>query len=217
MEFVSLLDQLDRDLLREAPGLASRLRPAASIDEIKSVEAQIGQELPLLVRLAYEWHDGCESGPSRHNSIEFFGGPWRWLPLAELLAQWQYDFEGFDDSDPYFYGPENDGWADLPVRPWQTPPPQWIPIANLEGWTGNLFVDLLPGPIGTEGQIVAQNVHAMSTGVFASSFEAFLRELAAGLQERRVSAHLDVPEMRWEWRLASGMPMKIPGDRRVFG
>jgi cell wall assembly regulator SMI1 len=217
MDLQALLIQLDKDLLRQTPELASRLRPGASKLEVAAVESQLGLELPEAVRVAYEWHDGCLSSAAPCDSIELFGGPWRWLTLGELQALWLDNCGAFDDSDPYFYGPEDDGWAQLPIRPWQTAPPQWIPIANLEGWAGNLYVDLLPGPSGTKGQIVAENIHAMAKSVFAASLEAFFWQIGNGLRDRSVLAIRDLTDAHWEWRLASGAPLEIPGARRVFG
>ena len=210
-----LWDRLERQLEIHAPELATSLRPGVGEVALATFEEGIGQRLPDDLREAYLRHDGCDH-MRRTGAIGLFG-TYRWLPLGEVCADWQRSRGGFDESDPYFYDREDGGWETLPIRPWQYPPPQWIPLGGCVGVPARLYIDMLPGPLGTAGQVVGQDVDSMSTFVFCSSLAEYLLYLLDGL-ERGIVGVISIPgTQEQDWVRNDKTPFIPPGCVGVFG
>lgn len=124
------------------PDVDLGLRPPASDEAIRQVEATIGRQLPEPVRELYRRADGQDGA-----AFALFPG-YRFLPLEEVPANWQLlkhpmiwllGLLPLGDNDP---GVRNRGSH-----------PGWIPLA--ENGAGDLIcVDLVPAAGGTRGQLV---------------------------------------------------------------
>ena len=210
-----LWNRVDRQLQIHAPELAASLQPGVSESALTAFEGRIGQRLPEDVREAYLRHDGCRYKDS-YDRLGLFSTD-QWLPLSEVSELWQHNWEWFDDSDPYFYEEASGEWAQLPLRPWQRPPPQWVPIGRLLGEASMIHIDLLPGPLGTVGQMVGQSYSSMSTGIFASSLGAYLLYLVEGLESGAIAVNVFPHTTVQFWDRIDGAEFRPPGCVSVFG
>ena len=211
--------RLEAQLQEHAPDLFARLRPGASEAQLVAYEAASGQNLPANLRTAYLRHDGCNyvyrNGGYSPGALL---GRCEWIPLADSLAQWETWNRNFDEADPYFYGSDIEGWDGLKIRPWQSPPPTWIPVGKYLGYPISLYIDLSPGPIGTPEQLIGQDTSGHTTWVEAVSWEAYLRSLTEGLERGSIDWVLDEDSDAWRWRsVATGELFTGPGHDRVFG
>ena len=210
-----LWTRVDRQLQIHAPELAANLQPGVSESALTSFEGRIGQRLPDDVREAYLRHDGCRYTDA-YDRLGLFGNR-QWLPLGEVSEVWQSNREEFDDSDPYFYEEASGHWAHLPVRPWQSPPPQWVSIGRVLGEPSMIHIDLLPGPLGTVGQMVSQNYSSMSSSIFARSLGAYLLYLVEGLESGAIAVNVFPHTTVQFWDRIDGAEFRPPGCVSVFG
>jgi cell wall assembly regulator SMI1 len=135
-----------------------------------------------------------------------------------VLIEWEIQEANFDPADPYHYDEDDDdGWAGLPIRPWQSAPSYWLPIGWRPGVAGRLHVDLLPGPTGQIGQLVGEDIHGMSKWIAANSFTGYLTHLSNELEAGRVCVFTDKHTQQQDWRCLDGRPFVAPGFAKVFG
>ena len=173
---------LEEQLALHVPSVAANLRPGVSESQWAAFEAEIGLTLPDDVREAYLRHDGSDHG-ERKFEIGLFSVE-QWLPLGEVLERWRWKRDNFDSADPYHYDEED--WANLPLRPWTSPPPVWVPIARSLDEPNLIYVDMLPGPLGVPGQLVGQSTSSMSTWVVSDSLSGYLEWLLLGLKRGEI-------------------------------
>jgi internalin A len=208
------LNNLLLQLIQHAPELAKSFRPPISEKVLIDLELSINQRLPDDLRQMYLMHDGCDfewgSG-----AIGLFGRH-QWWPVKDLRERWHETWQCFDQSDPY--GSDETEWAKLPLRPWTSAPPSWIPIGVIPSYAScTISIDMLPGPGGTVGQIVAESIHAMSQGIFANSLTDYFTSLMEGLKTGSLKAVTDPDTKDQYWGYASRARFLAPGDRNVFG
>jgi cell wall assembly regulator SMI1 len=212
-EILSLLDQ---QLSIHAPALAATLRVGASESMLNTFEGEIGQRLPPDVRAAYQWHNGCDYEQSGNNRTIGLFGRHQWCPIEKVIELWDENNHNFDSNDPYFY--DEDQWDNLPLRPWTSTPPSWIPIGLIPSYQScTISIDMLPGPSGKVGQIVAESIHAMSKGIFANNIYDYFFSLAKGLRSGSIIVITNPDTQDQYWGYTSGNRFLAPGDRDVFG
>lgn len=206
--------RLEEQLRIHTPGIAARLRPGVGEAQLAAFETEIGRRFPDDLRLSYLRHDGCEYVDKPPEvSVAGLLGHQEWMPLKRSLEEWREWQAMFNDDDPYFFGDDVDrsSWSKSRIRPWQTPPPSWLPLGQYVGLAERIFVDMLPGPVGRVGQIILVNP-AARRGIEAASWGAYLAALTEGLEQGLVEMTTgdSVPYPRWTV-IATGQPFQAPG------
>lgn len=211
---IDLWSRLERQLAIHAPQLGASLRPGVAELELSAFEQDIGQRLPDEWREAYLRHDGCVHNWDE-NAVGLFSEQ-QWLPISEVREAWRWNRDGFDEAAAYHYGEEDEAWNSLPVRPWQYPPPQWIPIGQQMGTPSVVFVDMLPGPMGVPAQLVCQNYSSISTSIVSRSLTEYLLYLVTGLEQGQVFVGtVPYTELR-RWSRNDGVDFSAPGNVHVW-
>jgi cell wall assembly regulator SMI1 len=174
------LQELEAWLAQHLPEVAADLRPGATTQDLDSLAAALGAELPEDFRALYAWHDGQAMVPN--------AGPWyglSFLPLERVRRDCEMWREIQAESNP-------ETRANLDRHMSSTPPGfvktqyangLWLPFAF--DWGGNyLGIDLDPGERGRYGQVINFGRDEERKIAVAPSLGAFLdwmlEELAAG-------------------------------------
>jgi internalin A len=170
-------ERFELTLQHHVPAMLASFRPPASAKQIEAAEQAMGVMLPDDVRAAYLRHDGST------RDTNLFGGMNWWGTLEEILECWRTRLLVSDKlkaNGNYVDVPDDEtAWAHCEVRPewWNR---HWIPI-GLSGTGDIAYVDLLPGPKGTKGQIIFDT--GMSEAVvMASSLNEFLETIVQRLE-----------------------------------
>ncbi len=144
--------------------LSIQLNPGASQAEITRVEQALGLRFPDDFRAWLQIHDGEDA----QQGIRWLENGMRWLPVAQVLEQWQiqqtyYARWGEEDA--------NDDQDESRIRN-VVYHPKRIPIAesDADAW---LWLDFTPGPTGIAGQVIT-NITECDFLVLGSNFRAFL-------------------------------------------
>jgi cell wall assembly regulator SMI1 len=210
-----LWERLDRQIALHAPELSASLRGPATHEQVKDAQAAFGIQLPDEVQQAYLWHDGAidkrlifeDLGPPL---FEPFCG---WCSLEAMLALWHADRDNYGDElneDPYFFTEEDPSWNERAIRPWTAVPPSWLCI-GYSGTRSRVFLDMLPGPRGTTGQLIYSDGEG-SVQVLSASLREYLGALADGIEGGRV-VFVD-----GHWRLReTGNLFELPAVFRLPG
>ena len=161
------------DVLREhAHSIFQALHAPACPAAVNELEEWIGARFPRSFVASLGIHDGMRYQVNLVDNHSL-------LPVAGMSGQWRM-IRGFPWERP---GPEfvDDGRIKGDLR-WRR---AWVPIVVDLG--GNLLgFDLDPGPTGTSSQVFAwQNWGASAPKVVASSYAAWLDQIAEQLLERR--------------------------------
>jgi len=170
----ALWDRIERWFADHRPKLDLQLRPGAGEDAIAAAEQELGVPFPEDFRASLRVHDGQD------DACEV-----TWLPFAQrlgsiasLVACWRDDRRDYDEA----LGKERLDWLDDERRVRQVHlHPGHIPFAGSAYWDyDRLLLDFVPGPEGSDGQIIARNdIHLRFV---APNFAALLARLAAGLE-----------------------------------
>jgi cell wall assembly regulator SMI1 len=182
-----------------------RLRAPASEGEIAAAEAVIGRRLPAAFRASLAIHDGQESD----YEVEWLPTRGCLAPLSEVVAQWQYA-RGWDDDSFYDALDDADRVRCLVSHPGR------VVVGNSIYFDGDgLVLDLIPGPAGVEGQVLAFVTECDMVTV-GSGFDDFMARLVAlldrdlltvaagddyGRRSVLVSKSEKAPQHRWEGAL----------------
>lgn len=153
-----------------AQGAAHLIRPPATGEQVASVEATLGVELPEAVKASLRRHDGTADGGWPEGTLLSCDGilseahVWR-----ELLADGT-----FDELKDFRSGSEalKAGW-------WNT---GWVPLDADGGGNGSVL-DLSPGPEGQVGQVIDMDHEVGPSGPIASDFVGYLTSVAARLED----------------------------------
>jgi internalin A len=207
--------RLEQQLTTHAPTLRDSLRSGASWTQLEEAEARIGQKMPSELRDAYLAHDGSNFDWVEGRLGLF--GTYQWLSLEELVKEWENHGILYDEEDPYFYDESDESWSGLPILPWQTAPPYWIPIGVCPVEGSRLYVDLKPGPTGAIGQLVVRSFNGVGTGVLSAGFNAYLCCLLSGLETGEVVVTVLPNTSTEDWERADGSNFSPPGNKQVFG
>ncbi len=128
----SLIEELDRHLAAERPGLYAALRPGAGAAALDALQAMLPAPLPPLFRALYRWRDG-----QVEDTRECFWDVWSLLPLEEVChcKDMLDGMIGYDFDRP--------GW-------WCR---GWVPF--LGNWNGDhVCLDLTAETTGEPGQLL---------------------------------------------------------------
>jgi cell wall assembly regulator SMI1 len=173
-----LWERVDRVLARHEPSIYASLRPPASLEQIEAAESAMGLRFPVDIRTAYLHHDGASfpAAPDNFNfaldSIFVWGNSWSCL--AQCIEIWKSELAAMTRlrvSDPDLFPPFDPYWDTLAIRreSWN---PLRIPLGKDSGPV-RTYVDLAPGGIGTNGQIISDD-GAMEGVLHAPSLDAYL-------------------------------------------
>ncbi len=187
-------ERLGRTLARLFPDeLQGALRPGASEAAIADAERRIGFCFPESVRAAYRHFDGVCTPQQRH--FERQGGipplfPYcaDWLPLNEMVSQWQMLREVEAGLRAGGHLQELTEVERHPARPVvaATFEAERLPIAvNICGCT--IAVDLMPGRSGQMGQLLYLDPEA-EPALLCVSLEDHCERLLAALESGRLVA-----------------------------
>jgi cell wall assembly regulator SMI1 len=173
------------------------LRPPATETDLVATEVMVGHRLPPTYRAWLSVADGQEPTGL---SILPRGG---WLISHDrVIEQWTHE-RGFDlDSDDYDAASGED---DELVRPFVFHPRR-LTIGGWELLDGdNTLIDLIPGPAGTEGQLIT-SVTECDFEVIGRSFGAFIDSVAQLVERGTLSPlmvddalRLTTPDGAWSW------------------
>jgi predicted DNA-binding WGR domain protein/cell wall assembly regulator SMI1 len=160
-----------------AQGRPLRMRPGASEKAVAEAEKAMGLAFPPDFRASLLVHDGEERPEWDGDNPEWIPGHPPLAPLAEIVREWK-------DGCAYFEKYERDRTPGVIERGRLydfMAHPKRIPIAGNRFWDqDNTYLDLIPGPKGVAGQVVA-----FGKGVFGlhcgESFGAMLAQRAAAV------------------------------------
>ena len=188
-----------------------RLRPGASEAALAEAEAAIGVTLPADLRAWYRLHDGEAHAPGR---VEWLPAGGRLLPLAVVAERWRDEQEWASADDPGLLHTQDDGRICSVVRHAL----RIVIAGNQWGDGDNTYLDLVPGPSGTPGQVIVATSEC-DFEVVGTSFVDFLERWAAAFEagELRVVNGREGPRVdlaqkpeawsRWEGALRAVRPL----------
>ena len=164
------------EVIAKRHGRSLRLRPGVSEAALTAAEATMNLAIPADLRASLALHDGQDD--DEDDTFPWMAGCSPLRSLAEIVEQWKVEVG--------LAVPDEDSGEDPPdprLRPGLSLP-QRIPIAGNQWWDGgNSFVDLAPGPDGTEGQLISFSsecdIEVLGTS-FAEALEAYVGALEAG-------------------------------------
>ncbi len=151
------------------------LRPGASEATIAEVERALGVELPADYRAWLRLHDGEDDVEGRVEWLPAWG---RLLPIAETLERWRDEQEWAQtDVDESF------GWLqdDDRIRGVVKHAKRIVIAGNRYGDGDNTYLDLIPGPAGTSGQVIVATTEC-DFELVGTSFLDFLRRWASAFE-----------------------------------
>lgn len=162
--------------LAAAAGVGSmRWNPPSTPSTLDRAEAVMGLTLPADYRETLLIADGQDQSA---------GQPPQWMPgcaalrpIADVLERWSYEAELTAD-DPEPTASEDSRFM------WTVVHPRRIPIAGSPYWDGdNTYLDLIPGPTGTAGQVLTFTSEVdmeIVGGSLRSALEKVIRVVEAG-------------------------------------
>lgn len=150
----------------------SVLGAPATEAQVSEAEALLGVKFPADVRRSYLAFNGSEDRWLLEHGV--------WSPLQGVCDTWSMLSEGIDNGN--FAGLDSEPKG--PIKPdfWNK---KWIPIAE-NGGGDVLCVDLDPAKGGTVGQIIWRSHEVGPTRVLAPSLYAYLEEMAAALESKKL-------------------------------
>jgi cell wall assembly regulator SMI1 len=192
--FSCRFDKIVTDYLEDAlrlaephlPGIRRGLNGPASVEDIVSFEALIGQPLSEEFKRLYKRHNG-QNGESLDGFAGFLYGI-RWMPRQEARNSWMPSLSG-----PNKISPDNQ------VKPLDQNP-RWIRFTE-DGGGNHMAIDLDPGPSGTNGQVILIGPDEPATFVLALSLTHFLawhaHQLGCGNLQINDKHGIDLLTTRW--------------------
>jgi len=169
----SLWSRLEAWVQTNAPNMSLRLRPPATEARIAAAELELGLTFPADFRRSLLVHDGQEHDPS----FDWMPGCNPLATLDAIVEQWK------DEQDRAQDGETDDAKVVLDGRfrnvLWHS---RRIPIAGTQYWDqDNTYLDLVPGPTGTIGQLVTMTSECDFT-VLGTSFRQALERYVGALE-----------------------------------
>ncbi len=189
-----------------------QLRGPSTTNAIEEAEAKLGISLPDDYKAWLMLHDGEDHSDERVEWLPAWG---RLLPLETAVERWEEEQEWVEEGDEGLGYAQDDDRILCVVKH-----PKRIVIAGNQWGDGdNTYLDLIPGPAGTIGQVIVATTEC-DFEVVGSSFVDFLERIAAAVQggllsvqEQDGTQRLDLvdkpdPSMRWEFVLRELRPLQ---------
>lgn len=152
-----------------------KLRAGASEAAIAEVERALGVELPADYRAWLQLHDGEDDAKGRVEWLPAWG---RLLPISVTLERWRDDQEWAQtDADEGFEAFQDDDRIRCVVKHAK----RIVIAGNRYGDGDNTYLDLIPGPAGTIGQVIVATTEC-DFEVVGSSFSDFLRRWVSAFE-----------------------------------
>lgn len=189
-----------------------QLRPGASEASIVELERELGVELPADYKAWLRLHDGEDHVEGRVEWLPAWG---RLLPIEDTLERWRDEQEWAQSDDDEGFAMFDDGDR---VRRVVKHAKRIVIAGNQWGDGDNTYLDLIPGPAGTVGQVIV-GVTECDFEVVGRSFTDFLSRWAAAFEAGRLSVgtldgqlRVDATDKdhvadRWEARLREVAPL----------
>jgi cell wall assembly regulator SMI1 len=148
-----------------------KLRPPASEATIAAVERELGVALPADYRAWLQLHDGEDDVEGRVEWLPAWG---RLLPIDVTLERWRDEQEWAqrDDDEGFTLYADDDR-----IRCVVKHARRIVIAGNRYGDGDNTYLDLVPGPQGTSGQVIV-GVTECDFEVVGASFTDFLQRWA---------------------------------------
>ena len=163
----NIKERITQALHRFPAELVATLRPPAAPGDLNTLEQALGIVLPPALREALLCHDGQSVADP-----EMFGDYW-WLSAKGMLSEWRVEQDllesgAFDELNLGDLG-------DAVRQDWWNA--KWIPFAR-SGSGDLLCVDMQPGRIGKEGQVITVYQEDETRPALADDFVAYLESLS---------------------------------------
>lgn len=187
-DFNTILDRLEKLFLSiEHQHHVNGLNPPAGPEQIDAVEGLLGYALPADIRAFYLRFNGQAA-----KGWSFFP-PFFSLPtLKELVDQWQMDSNFYREATRSEALAMVDEPRKLRIIPfWGSPKRLLIGKSNMSVF---VYCDLDPGPAGTLGQVIYQDVED-EPRPWANSFAEAINMIVTAAE--RGDIHYDAGEMGW--------------------
>lgn len=196
----SVCERIER-WFAENTKLSPAFRHPASEGAIAEAERVIGAKLPESYRAFLRLHDGQDEGDVE---LQIIPGVSRLAAIEAVVAQWKDERESDDDSGEFDAFQERDRMRSVLRHAGR------IPIAGSTFWDGdNTYLDLVPGPKGTVGQVITMTTECDFV-VLAPSFGELLERVATLLESGALAWDEDeqqlVPAVKGRKKAWSGHP-----------
>lgn len=186
---VELWKRLEAWRRAHAPTSLFRPRPPAKAKAIAAAEKKMKLAFPPDFVASLLVHDGEEDYDGDPARFDWMPGCDRLAPLASIVEQWadeQENAEEDDDGDARIV----EGGRFRNVL-WS---PRRIPIAGSPYWDGdNTYLDFIPGPKGTDGQLVTMVTECdfvVLAPSFRAAFEGHVELLESGVwPPKKIAGH----------------------------
>ena len=179
-EVYALWQRLEAWAAANAAVMLSELRGPAEPEALARFEAMSDLALPEGLRASLLLHDGEEG--SRYccawaDAGELFG-------TTEILEHWHRMQQMAEEPDPEEIAKSmREGLIEVEGPVWAVACHKaWIPFMALNGGDVSWYVDLVPAPGGTPGQVIEVDLECGRWRVRAPSFEAFLADYVGALE-----------------------------------
>lgn len=181
-------ERIETWLEAHAGPVLANLAPGASDEDIASLSAAIGCELPPDVVASLKRHDG------QRDELPGLVGGWELLSCRGIGQEWGI-WKGLLDNGEL-------GGASTPADPriktnWWSP--RWIPVTS-SGSGNHHCADLDPAAGGNAGQVIVMWHDDGARPLVAASYVEWLEQIADGLE----SGRLQVFEEAGDWILEPG-------------
>lgn len=185
-----------------------KLRPPTTAARITKAEKKLKVSLPEDYKAWLTLHDGEDHSDER---IEWMPAGGRLLPLDTTLERWEEEQEYAQEAD-------EDTQDDDRILNVVRHPKRIVIAGNQWGDGDNTYLDLIPGPKGTPGQVIVATTEC-DFEVVGTSFVDFLERCAAAIsagvlsvQDSGGTLRVDLvdkpdPSMRWEAALRNVRPL----------
>ena len=169
----SIWNRIETWLGAHAPEVLNGLNPPATRAQITEAEATLGVRFPKDVVDTFLIHDGQSSrGPWALEGCEF-------LSLKRIVDEWTVWKELLDSGEFEDNKSASDGHT---VTDWWNA--EWIPV-TWDGAGDHHCLDLSPGPLGNDGQIIMMWHDDDQRGVVAPSYREWLERFVSDLEGGR--------------------------------
>jgi cell wall assembly regulator SMI1 len=169
-----------------------KLREGANEAAIAEVEQALGVELPADYKAWLRLHDGEDDVPDR---VEWLPAWERLLPIAVTGERWrdEQDWAQTDDDEGFHYLTDDDR-----IRGVVRHAKRIVIAGNRYGDGDNTYLDLIPGPKGTVGQVIVATSEC-DFEVVATSFLDLLTRWVRAFEAGTLSVRTDRDSPRVDW------------------